>query len=287
MNFSHSIFPRLPLPSSTTYHSSIFQHIPHPYNPDSFESLLFKHDLAPYYPLLPSNLRHSFPLGHMPALTHGVVLPNNPSTHTYMSDIQAYLQKELLAGRMSGPFSCEETELILQGPFQSSPLIVSLQPQQRSMPDKVRICRHLSKASKLHTSVNLHIHKEDFPTHFNLASKVAEIMSFLYLSLFPSIFFSFVTHPFCVLCRGMFSSFLPCAVQDIRTPCALSQISLPCFLAYICMSCQARLAPLYSSISRCCFRTNVHMKHNLVFPPFVHLMMLSSLRPLLHFLHTS
>ena len=93
----------------------------------------------------------------------GIVLPNNPSTHTYMSDIQAYLQKELLAGRMSGPFSLEETELILHGPFQSSPLIVSLQPQQRGMPDKVRICRHLSKASKLHASVNLDIH-EDFLT---------------------------------------------------------------------------------------------------------------------------
>jgi len=113
----------------------------------------------------------------MPALTNGVVLPNNPSTHAYMSNIQEYLQKELLAGRMSGPFSRKETELILHGPFQSSPLIVSLQPQQRGMPDKVRICRHLSKASKLHASVNSHIRKEDFPTCFDLASKVAEIVS--------------------------------------------------------------------------------------------------------------
>ena len=133
----------------------------------------------------------------MPALTNGIVLPNNPSTYTYMSNIQEYLQKELLAGRMSGPFSHKETELILCGPFQSSPLIVSLQPQQRSMPDKVRICRHLSKASKLHASVNSHICKEDFPTRFNLASKVAEIVSVISFTLSPHSLGFYYTTPLC------------------------------------------------------------------------------------------
>jgi len=153
------VFPCLPLSLSTAHHTSIFKCIPHPYNPDAFESFLLKHGLSSHYPLLPFNLWYGFPLGHMPALTNGVVLPNNPSTHSYMSNVQDYLQKELCAGRMSGPFSCEETELILHSPFQSSPLIVLLQTQQCGMPDKVRICRHLSKASKLHASVNSHIHK--------------------------------------------------------------------------------------------------------------------------------
>ena len=121
-----------------------------------FHSLL-KHGLLSAYPLLPSNLRHGFPLGHMPALTEPIVLPNNPSTYPYMHNIHNYLQKELSMGRMSGPFSCEETELILHGPFYSSLLIVSLQPQQWGMPDKIRICRHLSKGSKQHPSINLHI----------------------------------------------------------------------------------------------------------------------------------
>jgi len=134
-------------------------------------------------------------------LTNGVVLPNNPSTHAYMSDVQQYLQKELLAGRMSGPFSREETELILHGPFQASPLIISLQPQQCGMPDKVRICRHLSKASKLHASMNLHICKEDFPTCFDLALKVAEIVSF-----YPS-----VPSPPSFLLSFYLPLFAPCA----------------------------------------------------------------------------
>ena len=147
-DFSCSIVPCLSLTSSTTpEHSLIFERIIHPYNSDAFESLLLKHDLLSDYPLLPSNLRHGFPLGHMPALTEAMILPNNPLTHPYMHDIQDYLQKELLAGRMSGPFSCEHTELILRGPFQSSLLIVDVQPQQCGMPDKIRICRHLSKSS--------------------------------------------------------------------------------------------------------------------------------------------
>jgi len=110
-------------------------------------------------------------------------------------------RKNSLPGRMSGPFSHEETELILHGPFQASPLIVSLQPQQHSMPDKVRICRHLSKASKLHASMNSHIRKEDFPTCFDLASKVAEIVSF-----YPS-----VPSPPSFLLSFYLPLFAPCA----------------------------------------------------------------------------
>ena len=145
-DFSHSIFTCLPLPSSTAYHTSIFECIPHPCNADTFESLLLKHSLSSHYPLLPFNLWHGFPLGHMPALMNGVILPNNPSTHANMSDVEDYLQKELSAGRMSGPFSCKEMDLILHGPFKFSLLIVSLQPQQCGMPDKVRIYRHCKQS---------------------------------------------------------------------------------------------------------------------------------------------
>jgi hypothetical protein len=37
---------------------------------------------------------------------------------------------------MSGPFSCQEAELILHGPFFSSPFVVNVQPQQPSTPTK-------------------------------------------------------------------------------------------------------------------------------------------------------
>ena len=148
----------------------------------------------------------------MSALTDSVILSNNPSTYPYMHEIQDYLQKELVAGRMSGPFSREEVELILHGPFFSSPLVVDVQPQQPGTPDKIRICRHLSKASKLHPSVNLHIHKEDFPTHFDLASKVAEIVSFFLFQFLPPHFLYVLLHtPLCFV-RGVLSSSLLLAV---------------------------------------------------------------------------
>jgi hypothetical protein len=177
VDFSSSIILRLPSPSSLPDHSAIFDCIPHPYNPDAFDFFLTKHGLLDNYPLLSINLRNGFPLGHMPSLLHTVVLPNNPSTLLYVDAVDEYLLKELSAGRMSGPFSREETELIMRGPFQSSPLIVAVQPQHPGIPDKLRICRHLSKSTKTHPSVNSHIFKDDFPTRFDVASKVANMVS--------------------------------------------------------------------------------------------------------------
>jgi hypothetical protein len=62
---------------------------------------------------------------------------------------------------------------------------VSIQPQNPGEPDKARICRHLSKGTKDHASVNSYISKEDFPTRFDTASKVADIVSFGLFFLFP------------------------------------------------------------------------------------------------------
>jgi hypothetical protein len=52
-------------------------------------------------------------------------------------------------------------------PLSISSLIVSVQPQEPGMPDKLKVCQHCSKTIKLHLSVNLHIHKDDFPTCFD------------------------------------------------------------------------------------------------------------------------
>jgi len=196
IDFSSSIIPRFPLVNPSSEHSLIFNRVSHPYNPDAFESFLLKHNLLSDYPLLPFNLRHGFPLGHMPSISSTVIIPNNPSVLPYMDTVSDYLRKELLTGRMSGPFSREEVELILLGPFQSSPLIVSVQPQEPGTPDKLRICRHLSKATKIHASVNSHIRKEDFPTRFDMASKVADMVSISASITFPTIFFAFFIHLF-------------------------------------------------------------------------------------------
>ena len=141
----------------------------------------------------------------MPRLSHTIIFPNNPSSLSHTQEIDDYLNTEMLAHRMSGPFSREEVERILRGPFQASPLIVSVQPQHPGAPDKIRICRHLSKASKAHVSVNSHIAKEDFPTRFDTASRVAEIVSVLFkyylfppLSLLPLCGF----WVFAIMCRA-------------------------------------------------------------------------------------
>ena len=179
VDFSFSVIPRLPFSYSSPEHSLIFDQVSHPYNSVAFNSLLFKHGLFNDYPSLFLNLQGGFPPGHMPPLLHTVILPNNPSILPHMDFIEEYLRKELLAGRMSGPFSCRETELILRGPFQSSPLIVSVKPQHPGAPDKIRVCQHLSKFTKTHPSMNSHIRKDNFPTRFDLASKVADMVSYL------------------------------------------------------------------------------------------------------------
>jgi len=80
---------------------------------------------------------------------------------------------------MSGLFSQELVKLILHGPFQSSPIVIDVQSQEPGTPDKLRICQHLSKSSKLHVSVNSYMRKEEFPTRFDMISKVADIVSII------------------------------------------------------------------------------------------------------------
>lgn len=171
------IIRRPPLRPPTTPNAYLFPLVVHPYNTDAFERLLDKHNLTPAYPDLCKHLREGFPLGCMPELPRTIIIPNHPSCFAYPSAVDDYLREETTAGRMSGPFSKDEVERILRGPFQSSPLIVAVQTQAPGTPDKLRICRHLSKGTKLHPSVNSFINKEDFPTRFDTAVRVAEIIA--------------------------------------------------------------------------------------------------------------
>jgi hypothetical protein len=70
-------------------------------------------------------------------------------------------------------------ERIMRGPFVvlPSPIKVQLTP-------KYRVCRNLSKEVKAHPSINSFIDKEDFPTKFDTAANVADLVSidpFFYL----------------------------------------------------------------------------------------------------------
>ena len=157
---------------------NIFLRITHPYDISAFETFISMHDLNFFYPLLVTNLRTGFPLGEMPPLTDTVIFKNHPSTLLHSDVVTQYLTDELDAGRMSGPFSLQQVENILRGPIFCSPLLISVQVQQPGTPDKLRVCRHLSKGNKDIPSMNSHIKKEDFPTRFDTASRVADIVRF-------------------------------------------------------------------------------------------------------------
>jgi hypothetical protein len=175
-NFSDTIVHRDSFTADAEFSDNIYFRIVHPYDIDAFEHFLSKHDLIYFYPLLVSNLRNGFPLGDMPPLIDTIIFKNHPSALLFSDVVDKYLTDELAAGRMSGPFSLPYTEKILRGAIMSSPLLVSIQIQQPGMPDKLRVCRHLSKGNKNTPSMNSHIQKEDFPTRFDTASRVADIV---------------------------------------------------------------------------------------------------------------
>ena len=158
----------------------IFSRIICPYNAEAFQNFLTKHRLDRFYPRLVHNICHGFPLGRMPTLSSTVIIPNHPSVAFHMDKVYLYLEEELAAGRISGPFSKSEVERILRGPFHSSPFIVAIHTQAPGVPDKIRICRHLSKATRSFPSVNSFIEKEDFPTRFDTAARVAEVVGYLF-----------------------------------------------------------------------------------------------------------
>ena len=182
-DFSTSIHSRSPLPDSTPFENEIYTRVSHPYNIDAFEQLLSKHSLSAEYPLLINNLRYGFPIGDMPKLERTVIIPNHPSVAENKDVVMEYLHAERELGRMSGPFTKEETERILRGPFYASPLIVAVQDQGPGLPPKRRVCRNLSKGDRITgmDSVNSFISKEDFPTRFDMAFRVAEVVSEYFL----------------------------------------------------------------------------------------------------------
>ena len=201
-DFLKNLKPRLTPPWRLRIHENIFSHVETPYHPDAFDKLLNKHDLTSLYPFLTRNLRNGFPMGEFPPLTETVIFPNHPSAKNYDKEIKTYLQEEVVARRMFGPFCQSEMEDIMKGPFQSSPLIIDAQPQPNGAPDKIRICRHMSKRDKLHPSTNDYVDSSKFPTRFGPISKVGEIVSPLFNFLSPHPKISCYSFFFLLLCTS-------------------------------------------------------------------------------------
>jgi hypothetical protein len=177
-DFSDPIAPHTCLSDDPT-DIKVFERICMPYDSTAFEEDLSAYNLTNDYPILVRNLHEGFPIGNMPSLEETIIIPNHPSCLEHEAAVDAYIAGEIAAGRMSGPFTEDRAKEILGGHFFVSPLIVATQTQEPGVPDKLRVCRHLSKEHDGHPSVNSHIEKEAFPTLFDTALRVADIVSSL------------------------------------------------------------------------------------------------------------
>jgi hypothetical protein len=189
-DFSSLIHHRPRLHSNTPEDIEIYERVIHPYNSSAFSSLLDKYQLLDSYPLLSHNLDYGFPLGDLPPLLDSVIIKNYSSVEDNINLVQKYINTELGADRMLGPFSHLALERILRGPFYCSPFLVSSNDQGLFLPPKLQVCRNLSKGdSKLNIrSVNSFISKSNFPTRFDMAAQVADAVSFIFI--FPHHFLS-------------------------------------------------------------------------------------------------
>lgn len=164
------------LPRLTT-NADILNHIETPYNPTAFDNFFAQYSsLLKLYPHLTHKLRHGFPMGTFPHLKSTVIWPNGDSVSEHQAFIDSYFEEEVSSRRLSGPFSRTDIEAILGAPFQCSPLTVDVQPQENGEP-KLRLCINLSKRCKAHPATNDYSDKKDFPTRFDSALQVAEIVS--------------------------------------------------------------------------------------------------------------
>jgi hypothetical protein len=173
VDLSDTVIHRTPAPGL----DGIFNKIVTPYNVDAFQRYLADFHLLNLFPFVTKHLRNGYPLGRMPELRSTVIFPNHPSCLLHWDAVDAYINGEIAAGRMDGPFDRETVEAIMGGPIFVSPLIAAVSSQEPGTPDKIRICRHLSKSTKDIPSVNSYVDKLDNPTLFDTANRVADVVS--------------------------------------------------------------------------------------------------------------
>jgi hypothetical protein len=86
-DFIKDLIPRPSPPWRLRTHEMIFSHIETPYDADTFNFYLKKHNLTNAYPFLTRNLRNGFPMGEFPPLKESVIFPNHPSCLKYDKQI--------------------------------------------------------------------------------------------------------------------------------------------------------------------------------------------------------
>ncbi|RXW12012.1 hypothetical protein EST38_g13843 [Candolleomyces aberdarensis] len=170
-------------PSISSTHPKILNHICTPYNADAFNKFFRRFpSLHEKYPHLTQKLREGFPMGTFPELKKMFIFDNRPLNEEKQKFLDNYSRDEVESGRMSGPYMKDVLEGIVGGPFQCSPIAIDKKPIDSTPNMKLRICINLSKGNKHHPSTNSYSDKEDFPTSYDLASYVADLVSAPFLT---------------------------------------------------------------------------------------------------------
>lgn len=145
-----------------------------PYNADAFQYLIDLAGLSNSFPFLADSIRHGFTMGYLPPILETDAPPNAPSLLEHKDVIEDWLDEELSLGRLEGPYTQQEVERRLGGPFRSSPLGVV---EKSDKPGKYRIVRNTSFKGKSGVSVNDSLDSDDFPTQWGTAAMVGDFVS--------------------------------------------------------------------------------------------------------------
>jgi hypothetical protein len=145
-----------------------------PYNAEAFHRALDTAGLTSRYPNLVIDIQQGSPIGNPLPVTETFVPPNMKSALEHPQFIDQHITEEVEAGRMSGPYTRDETHHIFGGHFQTTPLgIIEQEPGS----NKLHLIGNLSKKDRHSISVNNMVDSNDFPTHWGSAWIVEQYVS--------------------------------------------------------------------------------------------------------------
>lgn len=169
---------RAPLANSRPEDNDIYNKIVSPYPADAFAASLRTMNAEEDHPLLIRHLTYGFPIGDLPKLTQNVIISNAKSVADNLTPVMEWIDTELGAGRISGPYTLSRINEIARGPIYCSPLLVVVTESAPGVP-KYRICQNFSKGDKRTNTpaINAMTHKADYPCCLDTATHVADFVA--------------------------------------------------------------------------------------------------------------
>lgn len=116
-------------------------------------------------------------MGDMQPLVETFTPENHKAGIEHIEFIREYVDEQVAAGHMTGPYDRQQVRNILGTHFRSSPLAVAEKPNSKS---GWRLVQNCSFKDRHGVSVNDMIDSDDFPTKWGTAAQVAELVSELF-----------------------------------------------------------------------------------------------------------